>query len=314
MSTLIIGSGCLAQALMKVYRKHGINTVVAHNIKNFKQRTEIIGNQFGLENVPLDINAFFHHQNTVGPMQSIDYNYIRRFNLIINATGATNQNKSTDMALVNIYFPLLLDRITHERQYVVHVSTDCVFPKFSNGIMSKNYEYDYEPFGEYKDDYGKSKRIAEKLLLMTTRTAVVRSCFYGPDVFHHGGLFDWYHNTEEVEVPGFIDTYINGIPSITLAKNIYTFALSYPRLEVTHIASNLIYSKYNLLKQFKSDEQKYCESYEQKQLPNVKCTLSSNAPLCKALSISDDLPFNKGHIVNGLDELNAPIYDGSYYV
>lgn len=153
---------------------------------------------------------------------------------VINCAGIIPLKKRSPvvMAEVNAVAPHQIADVFDE-QYVVHVSTDCVF----SGVSPEPYTIADTP--DPVDLYGRTKRAGE--LIGNPNAVTVRTSFVG---LNHG-LLPWFLNSGFDEVPGWTNALWSGSTDKAVARGLVQIASGH-RTGVLHLAAPSI-TKYQAL-------------------------------------------------------------------
>ncbi len=175
-----------------------------------------------------------------------DPDFLKQYDLIINCIGITKHNNNySDIGLIynlNIRLPMLLNDLAKQKKnYVIHISTDCIFSGLKGDYREDDLDYS-------TDFYGQSKRIAESVM---RDCFIIRTSTIGHEFFFNNGLLEWFLSIKH-NCKGFENAYFNGLTSLELAKIIHKYFINrlyFPK-SLINIGSNKI-SKYELLCKFK---------------------------------------------------------------
>ena len=164
---------------------------------------------------------------------------------IINCIGAIPQKKykNIEFIILNSLFSHNLSELCKSRNFkLIHISTNCVF----EGNKFRFFNEDDEPNNE--NIYGKTKALGEPKYGLTIRCSII-----GPEIEGQYGLFDWFRNSEDQILPGYIDSYWNGVTTLELSKIIFEMLKDDNIMndnKKIHVYSENIVSKYELLRIF----------------------------------------------------------------
>lgn len=178
-----------------------------------------------------DRNLFDCLKNKIPSLKKYDY--------VINCIGIIKQKQSSiqDLYKINSEFPKKLSKKTNK---LIHISSDCVFL----GKLSINNSYSSSQEPNADDDYGKSKYLGE----IPDASMVLRTSIIGP-AKDNAGLFEWFRNSTDIEIKGYINHIWSGITTLQLAETIHSIIDNNKfQFGIYHLASPKI-SKYNLLKE-----------------------------------------------------------------
>ena len=183
-----------------------------------------------------------------------DISFFFKYNLIINCIGITKHNKAASdidlMYQLNIKLPLLLDDCAKKKIFnVIHISTDCVFDGLNGNYKENAFDFSI-------DNYGQTKRIAERIM---KNSLVIRTSTIGHELFYSNGLLEWFLSTKKKCI-GFDNAYFNGLTTFELAKviNKYFIKKSYFPRSLINVGSFKI-SKFDLLCEIKKVYKKNVE-------------------------------------------------------
>ncbi len=181
------------------------------------------------------------------------------FDVLLNCVGRIPQKTLNydELYFANTFLPQQLASL--EKNFLlVHPSTDCVF----SGV-NRMHPYDYDEKHDFKDDYGKTKSLAESFVLKRNKSLVIRTSIIGTTYnFTSKGLLDWFLNQQDnSRLKGFSNHYWNGITTLEWCK----FLSGYLNEDANHktnfiqLSSSVSLSKYELLTKFKKIFEKKCE-------------------------------------------------------
>jgi len=166
--------------------------------------------------------------------------------VIVNCIGLINQSPTYKLAdkdyiyAINAEFP---HKLAHEAKKrgvrVVHISTDCVFSG-NKGLYS---EYDTP---DSDTIYGMSKAQGEPLEY--NNVLVLRTSFYGPEIFYKGSLFEWVKSQKGKTINGYADCIFNGSSTTWVSMLISDICVKNQGLTGLYHFGIFPYSKYFLLK------------------------------------------------------------------
>lgn len=189
MKILILGgTGMLGNAV----GKHFLNT--NHNITlTYRTRNAIYGDS--------------HKWVYFNPLDSIDYNFTKKYDIVINAIGIIKpfmKISTTDAIFINSIFPHHLAKYSNN---VISITTDCVF-------SGKKGNYTENDLHDALDDYGKSKSLGEPI----NDCMVIRTSIIGEEIHKNASLIAWAKSQKGKEVNGFTHHKWNGITTNQYAK------------------------------------------------------------------------------------------------
>ena len=132
---------------------------------------------------------------------------------------------------------------------VIHISTDCVFDGLNGNYKENAFDFSI-------DNYGQTKRIAERIM---KNSLVIRTSTIGHELFYSNGLLEWFLSTKKKCI-GFDNAYFNGLTTFELAKviNKYFIKKSYFPRSLINVGSFKI-SKFDLLCEIKKVYKKNVE-------------------------------------------------------
>ncbi len=171
--------------------------------------------------------------------------------VVINCIGKIKQKSDDLLTLLwsNSILPLELSRSLKKSHFLIQPSTDCVF------AGNREESYRVTDFNDAEDVYGWSKSLGEQALQHRTNTLIVRVSIIGPDYNSDKGLLSWFLNLKEGStVNGFTNHLWNGITTLEWCKFVKDYISSnkvYP-LNTVQLGTKQIYSKYDMLKLFKT--------------------------------------------------------------
>jgi dTDP-4-dehydrorhamnose reductase len=195
----------------------------------------------------------FNSMNTYYNLDVLDHkklvNVILNFkpNVLINAVGIVKQRPNSNDVIpsleINSLLPHRLAIICKQiNSRLIHFSTDCVFSgKKGNYLESDKSDAD--------DLYGKSKFLGE---VNESDCLTIRSSIIGPELRHHGSLYDWFLNTSGT-VKGYTNAIFTGFTTIEMGKIVDRLINDYPHASgLYHVSSDPI-NKYDLLMMIKKN-------------------------------------------------------------
>jgi dTDP-4-dehydrorhamnose reductase len=155
--------------------------------------------------------------------------------VVVNAAVLKDSAERSAAWQVNADFPNELARTCHGAGIsLIHISTDGVF----SGRTGPN---DEAAIPDPDDEYGAQKRAGEPQSALTIRTSVI-----GPECRGFNSLLCWFLSQEN-DVPGYIDSFWNGVTSLALARGIARLITQGPiPTGVRHIFAEDV-TKYDLL-------------------------------------------------------------------
>lgn len=162
------------------------------------------------------------------------------YDAIINCAAMlvknSEKNKS-DAVLVNAWFPHQLEQLLlHTQTRIIQISSDGIF-------SGKQAPYIETAPSDCTTFYGKTKFLGE---LCNHKDLTIRTSFVGPELFADGrSLFHWFV-TQRGTVPGYSQTYFNGITSLAFAEFLHDI-LSDPISGILHIGASETVSKAHFL-------------------------------------------------------------------
>jgi dTDP-4-dehydrorhamnose reductase len=164
--------------------------------------------------------------------------------VVINCTGFIKQKdknniRKKSMYYMNSTFPIFLDLMSKKLNfYNIHFSTDCVFD-------GKKKMYSEKSKMNAKDDYGKSKILAEKKI--KHNTLVIRTSIIGHELNSKKyGLLEWFLNSGS-KVEGYSKVFFSGLSTNELSKTIKKIIDKKMFFTGTYNISSKRISKYSLL-------------------------------------------------------------------
>ena len=167
-----------------------------------------------------------------------------RPDVVINCTGFIKQRdknnlRKKSMYYMNTTFPIFLDLMSKKLNfYNIHFSTDCVFD-------GKKKLYTEKSKMNAKDDYGKSKILAEKKIMHNT--LVIRTSIIGHELNKlKYGLLEWFLNSGS-KVEGYSKVFFSGLTTNELSKIIKKIIDKKMFFTGIYNISSKRISKYNLL-------------------------------------------------------------------
>lgn len=181
------------------------------------------------------------------------------FDVLLNCIGRIPQKSLNYDQLyhANTILPQLLANL-EKKFLLVHPSTDCVF----SGI-DRMQPYEYHEKHDFKDDYGKTKSLAESFVLKRNKSLVIRTSIIGTTYnFTSKGLLDWFLNQQDnSRLKGFSNHYWNGITTLEWCKFLsgYLNEGANDKKNFIQLSSSVSLSKYELLTKFKKIFEKKCE-------------------------------------------------------
>lgn len=193
---------------------------------------------------------------------SEDYlNHINKlnFDVLLNCIGRIPQKSLMydELYFANTFLPVQLASL--EKNFLlVHPSTDCVF----SGV-NRMQPYVYDEKHDFKDDYGKTKSLAESFVLKRNKSLVIRTSIIGTTKnYMSKGLLDWFLSQKDnYNFKGFSNHYWNGITTLEWCKFLSGFLKEGRNYKTNFIqlSSSAVVSKYDLLTKFKEIYEKQCE-------------------------------------------------------
>lgn len=163
---------------------------------------------------------------------------------IINCIGAIHQRSydSDYYEFLNVKLPIFLD-VTGKR--ILHPSTDCVF----SGKLDSSKMYLKTDERDADDLYGKSKAKIDKMICSVhLNTKIIRTSIIGHELQGHVSLLDWFLNSTQNELNGYVNHYWNGITTLQWAKIVEKIINNWDEYPVlTQIGSEVI-TKADLLR------------------------------------------------------------------
>ncbi|CDS95279.1 NAD-dependent epimerase/dehydratase family protein [Vibrio coralliirubri] len=191
----------------------------------------------------VEFNERFQRENTSEYIKDIK-SYSP--DIIINCIGKIPQKESSasDYITSNILLPKALSE-ANLSCIIIHASTDCVFEPNSERTGSND-------FTNAVDDYGCSKAIGDKVILVNPMSYVIRASIIGITKGNYSsGLLDWFVSNENEVVDGYTDHYWNGITTLSWIKFVYKTFIStdeYKNIpKLIHLGSDSPVSKYDIL-------------------------------------------------------------------
>ena len=167
-----------------------------------------------------------------------------RPDVVINCTGFIKQRdknnlRKKSMYYMNTTFPIFLDLMSKKLNfYNIHFSTDFVFD-------GKKKLYTEKSKMNAKDDYGKSKILAEKKIMHNT--LVIRTSIIGHELNKlKYGLLEWFLNSGS-KVEGYSKVFFSGLTTNELSKIIKKIIDKKMFFTGIYNISSKRISKYNLL-------------------------------------------------------------------
>ena len=137
---------------------------------------------------------------------------------IINCIGITKHINRKNNKILNIHLPKFLSSIKKKYKFTfIHITTDCVFDGKEGG-------YDETSTPNSKDNYGKSKALADQFLKKHKQTIILRTSTIGREIKTKNGLLEWFLSRKK-NCYGFKNAYFSGLTTLELAKIIYKFIL-----------------------------------------------------------------------------------------
>ncbi len=207
-----------------------------------------------------EVVTFFAHEKESRFPSQIYKDFVLQFDqpgtVIINAAGAIPQRKE-DMS-INYELPEFL-AANIKKAKVIHVSTDCVFSgnlPLPRMLVANNEKY--APL-DSETPYGLSKIQGEAAILEANNPnfKTVRTSIIGIDQ-NKSGLLSWFLAREKGEtVGGFAYHYWNGLTTLELAKQLESIIENWEGDKLIQIASQYVYSKYELLRLFAANFKRY---------------------------------------------------------
>lgn len=174
--------------------------------------------------------------------------------VVINAVGIIKQlpnSKDVIQTLsINSLFPHYLAEICFRKQiYLINISTDCVF----DGVKGN---YTEDDISNASDLYGRSKSLGE---VTGERCVTFRTSIIGRELFTRHSLVEWFLQSEDSKIKGFVNAIYTGFPTIILAEIISSLLKREIFLEgLYHISSEPI-NKFVLLNLLKKTYRKEIE-------------------------------------------------------
>lgn len=133
---------------------------------------------------------------------------------IINCIGAIHQRDYDDdyYEFLNVKLPNFLDVVGKK---IIYPSTDCVF----SGNLKYPEKYLKTDNRDANDLYGKSKAKIDRMICnIHSNTKIIRTSIIGHELQEHVSLLDWFLNSIEDELNGYVNYYWNGITTLQWAK------------------------------------------------------------------------------------------------
>lgn len=170
--------------------------------------------------------------------------------IIFNTISQSKDKESTihDLLWANSTLPLALAHYLSPGQFLIHLSSDCVF----SGDKG-NYTTDDKP--DAVDEYGWTRRLGEQALFSRPGTLIIRGSFIGIEENPNPkGLLGWFLSQfEGTKLNGYSNHLWNGITTLELCKLVEEQVIlsNKTRTGLIHAGTAESYSKYDLLMLFK---------------------------------------------------------------
>ncbi len=170
--------------------------------------------------------------------------------IIFNTIGRSKDKDTTihDLLWTNSTLPLALAHHLSPDQFLIHLSSDCVF----SGTKG-NYTLNDKP--DATDEYGWTRRLGEQALSSRPNTLIIRGSFIGiENNLNPKGLLGWFLSQPAgSKLNGYSNHLWNGITTLELCKLVEEQVIlnNTPRTGLIHTGTTESYSKYDLLVLFK---------------------------------------------------------------
>lgn len=222
---LVLGAGGMAGHVVSLYlreNRHDVDTLSARNALD-------------KDTILLDVLDLNKLKGILGAKQ---------YDVVVNCTALLikdSEEKNDEAVYVNSFLPHFLESYyKHGKTKVIHISTDDVF-SFENPPYKEDSAYDGRSF------YGRTKALGE---LINDKDLTFRTSIVGPVMRANGsGLFNWFY-VQKGEVPGYTNTFWNGVTTVELAKGIKA-AIDQNLNGLYHFVPKNNISKFDLLQLFK---------------------------------------------------------------
>ncbi len=214
---------------------------------------------------------------TIGQRAKKLISAIGKVDAVINCAGITKPHSLKDPVVtmfINGALPHVLSTIFGEK--LIQITTDCAF----SGVSGAPYDEDSPKTPN--DLYGLSKSLGEPQGSLVLRTSI-----FGPEIYGHTMLLDWFLGQEGKTVSGFTNHLWNGVTTKEFARVcdlIIRRRKSFPKAGLFHIFSTSV-SKYDMLVAFRKKYGVKVTIQKTRAAYAVDRRLKTEYSLCKNLTI-----------------------------